>query len=421
LKISFINIAVIAFALIILSPKLILSREIYVGGGESNLNSIKQAIDSAVEGDVIIIRNGIYKENNIIVAKRLLIIGENFPVIDGDGKDEIFTVRADGCIFKNLVIKNTGISFLKDIAGIKIENCKNAVIENNTFDNTFFAVYLSGADSCKVRSNNIIGTAASESFSGNGIHLWKCRNILIENNTVCGQRDGIYFEFSTYCTISNNFSYKNLRYGLHFMFSEGNSYLKNSFRQNGAGVAVMYTKNIEMLSNSFEDNWGPNSYGLLLKDIDKSNISGNTFSKNTTGIYMEGSNGTVISGNSFNSNGWAVKILGNCYDDSVVHNNFLNNTFDVSTNSSQNSNFFDSNFWDKYYGYDLDKDSFGDVPYRPVSLFSTIAENNPDVMILLRSFLVDLMDVTEKIFPVFIPESLVDNKPLMKMILHDRN
>ncbi|MBI5403399.1 MAG: nitrous oxide reductase family maturation protein NosD [Ignavibacteriae bacterium] len=414
------NISLFSLFCFIFSPPALYSGVIYVGG-ESNIISIRQALETASDGDIIIIKEGIYKEYNLIVSKKLQIIGENYPVIDGDGKDEIFTVRADGCVFKNLVIKNTGISFLKDIAGIKVENCKNVLIENNIFDNTFFAVYLSGTDSCKIISNNVIGSATSESFSGNGIHLWKCRNILIENNQVSGQRDGIYIEFSTYCKINKNFSYKNLRYGLHFMFSEGNSYVKNTFRQNGAGVAVMYTKNIEMINNSFEDNWGPNSYGLLLKDIDKSYISGNSFRRNTTGIYMEGSNGTTINGNSFFSNGWAIKILGNCYEDSVKNNNFLNNTFDVSTNSSQNSNLFDSNYWDKYYGYDLDKDSFGDVPYRPVSLFSTVAENSPDAMLLLRSFLVDLLDVTEKVFPVFIPETLVDNKPQMKMIYYDKN
>lgn len=396
------------------------AKDIPVGENES-VKNIKQAIELSSEGDRIIIKSGVYKEYNILINKTLQIIGENNPVVDGENSGEIFTIQKSGSSIRDITLRNTGISFLKDIAGIKVENCNNVILENNIFENTFFAIYFSGSDSCKVLNNKIIGTATSESFSGNGIHLWKCRNILIENNQVSGQRDGIYIEFSTYCKIKKNFSYRNLRYGLHFMFSEGNSYVRNTFRQNGAGVAVMYTKNIEMVNNAFEDNWGPNSYGLLLKDIDKSNILGNSFSRNTTGIYMEGSNGTTIKENNFNSNGWAIKILGNCYEDSVMNNNFFNNTFDVSTNSSQNSNLFNSNYWDKYYGYDLDKDSYGDVPYRPVSLFSTVAENSPDAMLLLRSFLVDLLDLTEKVFPVFIPETLVDNKPQMKMIYYDKN
>jgi nitrous oxidase accessory protein len=44
--------------------------------------------------------------------------------------------------------------------------------------------------------------------------------------------------------------------------------------------------------------------------------------------------------------------------------NFLGNTFDVSTNGSLVLNEFNGNYWDKYDGYDLDKNKIGDVPYR---------------------------------------------------------
>lgn len=396
------------------------AKDLKVGIGEQ-FKSIKDAIKSAADGDRIIIAKGEYQEYDIIVNKSLQIIGEGYPVIDGEGKGEIFTVRAGNCLFKNLLIKNTGISFIKDVTGIKVENCSFVSIEDNIFENTFFAVYLSGSDSCKVLNNKIKGNSTSESFSGNGIHLWKSSHTYIDGNEISGMRDGIYFEFAKHCIIKFNFSHNNLRYGLHFMFSEGNSYIKNTFRENGAGVAVMYTKNIEMIENNFENNWGPNSYGLLLKDIDKSVIRYNTFSKNTTGIYIEGSNGTSIIKNNFIANGWAMKILGNCYEDSVMSNNFINNTFDVSTNSSQNSNLFDSNYWDKYNGYDLDRNNIGDVSYRPVSLFSTVVENSPDAILLLRSFIVDLLDLTEKVIPVFIPETLVDNNPQMKIIEYDKN
>ena len=35
---------------------------------------------------------------------------------------------------------------------------------------------------------------------------------------------------------------RNLRYGLHFMYSDGCQYVENTFRHNGSGVAVMYTQ-----------------------------------------------------------------------------------------------------------------------------------------------------------------------------------
>ena len=174
-----------------------------------------------------------------------------------------------------------------------------------------------------------------------------------------------------------------------------------------------------MRENRFEHNWGMNSYGLLLKEIDESIIEKNTFTQNTTAIYLEGSNNLLIKNNDFTKNGWALRILGNCYGDTLTFNNFIDNTFDVATNSSQNSNIFDHNFWNKYTGYDLDKDKIGDVPYRPVSVFSRIVEDNPNALILLRSFLVDVLEITEKILPSFIPENLIDKSPLINQVYND--
>jgi nitrous oxidase accessory protein len=77
-------------------------------------------------------------------------------------------------------------------------------------------------------------------------------------------------------------------------------------------------------------------------------------------------------------------------------------------------NVFSRNYWDKFSGYDLNKDGFGDVGYRPVSLFSMIVESTPEAIVLLHSFVVDLLDVTERVIPVFIPETLVDDKPRME-------
>ena len=99
-----------------------------------------------------------------------------------------------------------------------------------------------------------------------------------------------------------------------------------------------------------------------------------------------------------------------------MRNNFVNNTFDVSTNGTVVMNEFRFNYWDKYEGYDLDKDKIGDVPFHPLSLYSVLVEQNASVMLLFRSFLVDMLDRTEKIIPSLTPESFVDDQPLMKPI-----
>jgi nitrous oxidase accessory protein len=145
-----------------------------------------------------------------------------------------------------------------------------------------------GASNCKIENNHITSYGKIELQSGNGIHCWKSDSMEIAGNYIRGHRDGIYFEFVTNSIIRRNFSEKNIRYGLHFMFSNSDSYLANTFKNNGAGVAVMYSYNVRMLFNNFSDNWGDAAYGLLLKEIRDSKIEGNYFERNTSGVYLEG-------------------------------------------------------------------------------------------------------------------------------------
>jgi nitrous oxidase accessory protein len=101
-------------------------------------------------------------------------------------------------------------------------------------------------------------------------------------------------------------------------------------------------------------------------------------------------------------------------DNRFRHNRFEGNTFDVATNSQASSpSAFAENYWDGYVGYDLDRDGFGDTPFRPVRLFSVLVEQNEPLLILLRSFFLDLLEAAERVAPVLTPDKLVDARPMM--------
>lgn len=394
-----------------------IAAKVLIVGKQQKYKLISEALEVSSSSDTIIIKSGTYKEGNLIVDKSLTIIGKDFPVIDGENKYENITIKADNVIISGLKLINSGLSFIDDNAAIKLDEVNNCIITNNRFDKNFFAVYLAKSSGCEVSNNKITGVKTSEASSGNGIHLWYCKNIFIKDNYIKGHRDGIYFEFVQSSLITGNISEDNLRYGLHFMFSDSCSYSENIFKHNGAGVAVMFTKNVEMRNNRFENNWGGASYGILLKDITDSKIENNYFYKNSSGIYIEGSNRVVVSNNEFIENGWAIRLMANSMDNYFSKNNFIGNSFDVATNSVKNYNEFNNNYWSDYSGYDLDKNGIGDVPYRPVKLFSLIVEKNRPTLILLRSMFVGILDAAEKIFPALTPETLIDNLPSMKRFL----
>jgi len=387
-----------------------------VVGKDRAISTLRQGVNAAKDGDTIFLNKGTYKEGNIIIRKAIYLIGVDQPILDGEVQHEILTLSGRNILVRGIQFINAGYSSMNDFAAIKIIDATNITIEKSNISNSSFAIHIANTTHSVIRNNIFKGNNKSEHSSGNGIHLWKCDNMLIENNFIQGHRDGIYLEFVTNSMIKKNRSEKNIRYGLHFMFSNDDTYQDNIFKNNGAGVAVMYSKKVRMEGNHFEENWGASAYGILLKEIKEGSVSNNTFLKNTVGIFMEGSSRLLIEKNAFKNNGWAIKVQASCDDNNFYNNNFTGNSFDIATNGSISLNKFYKNYWDKYEGYDINKDGIGDIPYHPVSMYSMIVEQNPYALMLMRSFTVQLLDKAEKAIPSLTPESLVDKTPLMKSL-----
>lgn len=385
---------------------------LHVGPGRA-YSTIAEALPRSQPGGTIVVHGGVYREPTLVVDRSIELVGEDWPVLDGEGDREILRIEADGVTVRGLVFRDVGVSYVEDRAAIKVQGAGDCRIVGNRIHNAFFGIYLAQAHSCLIEGNEIQGEAVRETASGNGIHLWYSRDVTIQDNRVSNHRDGIYLEFVEDSRILGNLSRGHLRYGLHFMFSDGCVYEGNEFRENASGVAVMYTKRVRMLGNLFQDNWGSAAFGLLLKDITDSEIRGNRFVRNTVAIHAEGSDRLAVEENEFRENGWAVKIMANAQDNHFSGNDFFGNTFDVATNSRRAYSTFRGNYWDQYQGFDLDRDGAGDVPFHPVRLFSLIVERNEPSLILLRSPFVDLLDLAERLLPVLTPETLRDEAPRM--------
>ncbi|WP_449436865.1 nitrous oxide reductase family maturation protein NosD [Pedobacter steynii] len=385
-------------------------------GKSRDVKSVQKAIDLSQNGDTILVDPGIYKEKNIIIQKSVTLKGINYPVLDGENKHAIISIKASNATVEGFKLQHTGRSEIRDLGAIMIYDSYKITALNNILEDSNFGIYVQNSKRCTIKDNSITAYGKDEVQSGNGIHCWRSDSLVIVGNKIKGHRDGLYFEFVKNSLIWRNVSTRNVRYGIHFMFSNHNTYVSNVFERNEAGVAVMYSKNIHMYNNHFLNNWGDAAYGILLKDITDSDISGNHFTKNTVGLHMEGCSRIKLYKNIFSRNGWAVKIQASCDNNDFTMNNFIGNTFDVGTNGSLVLNKFTGNFWDKYEGYDLFKDNTGDVPYHPVSMYSMIIDSNPAALMLFRSLIVSLLDKTEKILPGVTPENLKDNEPVMRQI-----
>ncbi|MEX2436436.1 MAG: nitrous oxide reductase family maturation protein NosD [Balneolaceae bacterium] len=383
---------------------------------DGEITSLRQAVDIAVPGDTIRLTPGVYAVNKLIINKPLTIRGTEGVIIDLESKGFGLVINGENITLKDFEIRNSGFGFMEDFAAVLIEESQNINVENLKVTDNFFGIYVAKSEDVTLSKNIIESNATRQTTSGNGVHVWYSKNIEIHQNRISGQRDGIYIEFVENSRITGNSVEGNIRYGLHFMYSDGCDYIGNVFKDNISGVAVMYSGNVVMTHNRFEQNWGSNRYGLLLKEIKDSRIQFNVFEKNTVAVYAEASNRILIESNEFIENGTALRMMANGVDNRILANNFVGNAFEVTTNSRQNPNHYRGNYWSQYDGYDLDRDGTGDVPHRPVRLFSILVEKHPESLVLLRSMMAGMLDTIEQVMPVLTPENLVDESPKMNRI-----
>ncbi|HEY7535393.1 MAG TPA: nitrous oxide reductase family maturation protein NosD, partial [Thermodesulfobacteriota bacterium] len=326
-----------------------IAREITVGVG-LNYSSITQALRDSTEGDMIIVKGGVYKEK-IVINKGVHLIGEGKPVIEGNYTGDVVRIEANKASIKGFTIKKSGGDLLRDESGIKVVNSEVVTIEENQLQDVIIGVYLYSSPGNTIRNNTTYGRAdyTTEEANGNGIHLWKSPNNTIEGNHIRRHRDGIYVEFSPGNIISNNQCEGNVRYGLHYMYSDNNKFEGNTFEKNGTGSALMYSKNIVLRKNTFKDNVGPNGFGMLLKSLSDSIAEENLIVNNTVGIFMDDANRNIFTKNTFTQNGWAIDLFSSSSEDFFYANNFLDNTYQVMTDTDRTTNRFfkDSkgNYW----------------------------------------------------------------------------
>ena len=388
------------------------------------VRTLAEGVRRAGAGGRVLVRAGTYREPTVLVDRPLTIVGEGWPTLDGEQARELMRIDADDVTVRGLRFARVGRSMTQDRAAVRVVLRRNCAIVGNRFDDTFFGVYLEKAADCRVTDNVFTGTAVAgmETTAGNAIHLWSARDVLIARNRISGHRDGIYFEFVRQARVEDNVSADNVRYGLHFMYSDSCTYARNTFRQNGAGVAVMYTNTVTMTGNHFLDNHGGATYGLLLKEIGDPVLVGNEFARNTVGLMADGATRLVADHNVFADNGWGVRLMANVQDGRFSANDFAGNTFDVATNGGAGeAAAFDGNWFDDYRGYDLDRDGRGDVPHRPVRLFSLLVARYEAALVLQRSFFVGLLDGAERAIPSLTPRRLADPHPAMHPVARTAN
>lgn len=88
------------------------SETLHVGSGKQ-YTTITSALTATHDGDSVIVHGGTYKEGNIVVATSIALIGLNWPVLDGQHKYEVVSIKANRVLFTGFKVQYSGYASLK--------------------------------------------------------------------------------------------------------------------------------------------------------------------------------------------------------------------------------------------------------------------------------------------------------------------
>lgn len=375
--------------------------------------SIQTKIDQASPDDVIRISKGTYDEN-LSISKPLTLIGEDGAIIDGNGKGNVITIKnANNVIISGLIIRKSGKNH-KD-SGIYLENSTSNQIENNQFDDNHFGIYIDRGTDHHIVNNEINGRNAHYAERGNGIHLFKGGNHLIEQNMINHVQDGIYFDFTTKIHVKNN-QISQSRYGIHYMFSDKIVAEENEIFNNITGFMVMDSEDLQFYHNKITDHGHFRGFGMLIYHANDIYIEGNEMIRNSTGMSFDKAIRTETVKNIVAANQIGLEFLGKNEHNIFTENNFIANIVQTKITNEQMrlDNGVIGNYWDDYGQFDVTGDGIGEEHYKAGSLYDKLLKSQPTWQFFFESPTVKMWSKAESLFPTIGVNDVYDELPAVE-------
>lgn len=374
---------------------------------------LQRRVDAAAPGATVEVPSGTY-EGDLVLDRPVKLVGRGRPLLLGSRSGSVVRVRAPNVTVEGFDIDGReGGDLGKDSAGIHT-SAPGTTIRSCRIRGALFGVYVREANDAVVEDSEIRGIPGkAPGEKGSGIHIWNTVGFRFERNVILDVRDGFYIQSSSHGRIAGNRA-ADLRYGIHYMFSDDNVFEDNVFENGAAGSALMYSKRITFRRNQFLRNRGFASVGLLFKTCDDVVAEGNLLADNARGVFFEDSYRNVFRGNVVASSDTAIVLFAGCGKNRITGNIFVGNLTPLTLVGKTTDTVFDGNYWSENREPDLDGDGRSDRPYRLGNVFDHFRGNLLAADLFAQSFAAGAIGVAEETFPVLRQQMAMDSSPLAR-------
>ncbi len=381
---------------------------------EPGPDGLSRAIAAADPGDVLQLAAGVYR-GPVLIDRSLTVIGDPGAVIDGGGAGSVITVGAPDVRVRGLTVINSGASLEHEDSGVFVAKAGDrAVIEDNRLEGNLIGIYLKGPQAAVVRRNRIIGRHDLRmNERGNGVQLWNTPGSVVEDNEIRYGRDGIFVTTSKQNAFRNN-HFGELRFAIHYMYTNHSEVSGNVSRGNHVGYAIMFSHRLTVRGNLSDSD---RDRGFLFNYANSSQITGNAVRGGAEKcVFIYNANKNRFHGNRFQGCAIGIHFTAGSERNEIAGNVFLGNRTQVKyvgTRDIEWSAGGRGNYWSDNPAFDLDGDGIADRPYRPNGLVDQIVWRQPLAKLLLNSPAVQILRWAQSEFPTLHPGGVTDSAPLM--------
>ena len=383
---------------------------------------LPSALAGAREGDTLLLEPGVHP-GPLVIRRSISLRGEEGAVVDGGGSGTVIRVEAAGAVVENLIVRGSGVDLSREDSGIFVtDQADGAIVVGNRLEHNLIGVYLKGPENAVVRDNVIHGRQDLRvNERGNGVQLWNTPGSVVEGNHIRFGRDGIFVTTSRDNAFRDN-HFADLRFAIHYMYTNNSSVSGNLSSGNKVGYALMYSSTLQVMDNVSR---GDTQRGVFFNFTNDSVITDNLVLPGEIGpgpekcVFIYNSNFNTVRRNHFEGCEIGIHFTAGSEQNALWENNFIGNRNQVKyvgTRELEWSSEGRGNYWSDLVAFDIDGDGKANKVYRPNSISDQILWRYPLAKLLMNSPILQLLQWAQSEFPALHPGGVSDSHPLMRPV-----